>query len=294
MPVASDFTAQRTLARSVTAHGPGVHSGILATARLEPAEASTGIRFVRTDLAGAPEIRVTPGALASGVRCTGLMQGGVRVQTVEHLLAACLALGIDNLRVMLDTEELPILDGSALPWVQLLQDAGGQTLESSRTVIRLTTPVSWSDDVATLVALPAPHLRLTVVFLTDHPVADRQVVDLVVTPETFINTLAPARTFCFREEVEALRAAGLARGGSLENALVVDQSGYLTPLRVPSELAAHKALDLLGDLATLGVGLAAHVVAIRSGHAVNQQLVRRIWAEAVRNQDVFEPTSSTL
>lgn len=273
---APDLSRQATIARSVAVVGRGLHSGAEVRARLRPAPVGFGWRFVRIDLDGAPAIAVSPQALESGVRCTALAAGAARVRTVEHLLAACLALGIDNLTVDLDAEELPILDGSALEWVRALDEAGRSEQDAPRAFIQLAEPVFYSEGVTTLLALPAERLSLTVVSLTDHPVAGRQWVELTVEPVSFRARLAPARTFCFREEVEALLARGLARGGSLENALVVNADGYSAPLRVPQELAAHKALDLLGDLATLGRPLRAQVVAVCPGHAANQQLVRQI------------------
>jgi len=282
---------QHTLSRSVEERGSGLHSGVPVRARLSPAPAGSGIRFVRTDLPGGPEVRVGPSALLDGLRCTTLETAGIRVRTSEHLLAALLGLGVDNVRIELDAEELPILDGSALGWASCIQAAGLAAQDAPRQVLQLTTPVVWAEGATTLMALPHAELRLTVASLTDHPVAGRQLVDVRVTPESFLEELAPARTFCFEEEVEKLFAAGLARGGSLDNALVVKRDGYSSPLRVEQELAAHKALDLLGDLATLGVPLQAHVVAVMPGHAANQQLVHAIAGQcrgALDDQDRSE------
>ncbi len=270
--------SQRTLARAVEVRGTGVHSGLPAVVRLRPAPAGSGLRFVRTDRSRHAEIPVGVASLASGQRCTALAWQGVAVRVVEHLLAACVALGLDNARFEVDAEELPILDGSALGWARALQETGLVAQDAARAAITLRAPVLWSEGQTVLMALPADALRLTVASVTEHRVAGRQMVDLLVEPDTFMAQLAPARTFCFREEIEALRAAGLAQGGSLDNALVVGDDGYSSPLRVDQELAAHKALDLLGDLATLGAPLRAHVVAIRPGHAANQQLVRLIWS----------------
>lgn len=268
---------QHTLAKTATVCGQGIHSGVPVTVTLAPASADHGIRFVRIDRPDAPELTVSPVAMQSGERCTALAQDGVSARTTEHLLAAVLALGLDNLRIELDAEELPILDGSAREWVDAVEQAGRRALEAPRAYLSLREPVLWSQGGTSLLALPSDTLRLTVASVTDHPVAGQQMVDVEITPTTFAARLAPARTFCYEEEIQVLRDAGLARGGSLENALVIHRDGYSSPLRIEQELAAHKALDLLGDLALLGKPLHAHVVAIRPGHAANQQFVNRIW-----------------
>lgn len=275
-PEASEAGEERTLGRPVRIDGVGVHSGCAVQVWLRPAPASTGIVFCRSDRPGRPLIPAVPEAMVSGPRCTTLSHEGATVRTVEHLMAALLAFGIDNALVEMDAEEAPILDGSGLPWVAAVERAGVAVQETPRRVFRLAGPVVWTCGETSLVALPHPVLRISVASVTPHPVAGTQVVDLVVTRSAFCAELAPARTFCYREEVDALLAAGLARGGSLDNALVVEQDGYSSPLRVEQELAAHKALDLLGDLAVLGRSLAMHVVAVRPGHRANQELVHRI------------------
>lgn len=274
---------QQTLARDVEVAGVGIHSGQSAVVHLRPAPADHGVRVRRVDLEGAPEMRITPDTLESGVRCTALANGATRVRTVEHLLAACYALGVDNLRVDIDAEEMPILDGSAAPWLAALDEAGLASCDAPPRVIEVTQPIVLSLGESTLMALPSPFLRLTVASLTSHPVAGSQVFDFDGSPSAFRTSLAIARTFCYLEEVEALLAAGLARGGSLDNALVVKPDGYSSPLRIENELAAHKTLDLLGDLAVLGLRLRSHVVAVRPGHHVNQQLVRAIWGQYVHH-----------
>lgn len=272
---------QQTLAREVEVAGVGIHSGQMARVHLRPAAADHGIRVRRVDLEGAPEIVITPDTLESGVRCTALADGGARVRTVEHLLAACYALGVDNLRIDIDAEEMPILDGSAAPWLTALDEAGLAACDAPPRVIEVAQPILLSLGESTLMALPSSSLRLTVASVTSHPVAGSQVFDFDGSPSVFRASLAIARTFCYLEEVEALLAAGLARGGSLDNALVVKPDAYSSPLRIENELAAHKTLDLLGDLAVLGLRLQCHVVAVRPGHHVNQQLVKAIWGQYV-------------
>lgn len=283
---------QQTLAHPLEVRGQGLHSGQAVRVALRPAAAGTGLRFRRVDLDGAPTIPVTPDSLESGMRCTALQHGGARVRTVEHLLAVCMALQVDNLEILIDAEEVPILDGSAADWLRAFEEAGLCAQEMGCQVVRIRKPVLWSQGDTHLMALPAPELRLTVASVTQHPVAGNQMVDLTVSARTFGEVLAGARTFCYLEEVEALRAAGLARGGSLDNAIVVQPEGYSSPLRMDNELAAHKALDLLGDLAVLGSRLCGHIVAVRPGHGANQQLVRCLWGQYLQYADHSEQNTS--
>lgn len=276
---APEGARQQTLARSVEVSGQGLHSGQDARVVLRPAEAGSGIRFRRVDRPESPVIPVVPGSLESGMRCTALQHAGVRVRTVEHLLAVCFALQVDNLTVDIDAEELPILDGSASRWLAAIDEAGLVVQEQPARLILVDEPTLLVLGETQLMALPSPNLRVTVASVTNHPIAGNQMVDLTVSVPVFRTSLASARTFCYLEEVEMLRAAGLARGGSLDNAIVVQPDGYSSPLRIDNELAAHKALDLLGDLAVLGVRLAAHIVAVRPGHHANQELVRALWGQ---------------
>jgi UDP-3-O-[3-hydroxymyristoyl] N-acetylglucosamine deacetylase/3-hydroxyacyl-[acyl-carrier-protein] dehydratase len=271
---------QHTISAPVRVSGQGIHSGRAVEVQLAPATAGHGITFERSDLPTLLPLLVEPDALESGQRCTAIASAeGLRVRTIEHLLAACRGLGVDNLAVSLDAEELPIFDGSALAWVEALHQARIVSQTAERRHIAIDEPVLYSHGETTLMALPYEGLRLSVASVTDHPIAGKQMVDLEITPDSFEKHLALARTFCFWEEVEPLLAAGLARGGSLDNALVIKRDGFSRPLRTPTELAAHKALDLLGDLAVLGADLAMHVVAVCPGHTANQKLVRSIWGQ---------------
>lgn len=289
---APDQRPQQTIAKAVEVAGTGIHSGMDVRVVLRAAPADHGVRVVRVDREGAPEIAVVPGNLESGVRCTALTFGGARVRTVEHLMAACYALGVDNLRVEIDAEEMPILDGSAGPWVTALDAAGLSVSDVPCRILSVREPMLVTSGESCLMAVPSPSLRLTVASVTAHPVAGSQLFDFDGSLAVFRSALAQARTFCYQEEVEALLAAGLARGGNLENALVVGVDGYSSPLRIENELAAHKTLDLLGDLAVLGMRLQAHVVAVRPGHQVNQQLVREIWSRSGQAHRIHEPFAS--
>jgi UDP-3-O-[3-hydroxymyristoyl] N-acetylglucosamine deacetylase len=201
----------------------------------------------------------------------------VTVQTVEHLLAALVGLGVDNCVVQLDADEVPILDGSASPWVYLIREAGLRATPRPRLVRRVTRSLTITSGQASIAVHPASLLRLTCSIDFAHPVIGHQTVSLTVTPRTFAEQLAPARTFGFLREVEALRRAGLVRGGSYANAIVLDEHEVLNgKLRFPDELVRHKALDLLGDLALTGHPILGHVVAHRAGHALHCELGRRL------------------
>ncbi len=277
---------QRTLLHEAECRGVGLHTGAPVRLRVLPAPADAGITFVRTDLPGdAPrEIRAEIANLADEPRRTALTRDGASVHTVEHLLAAAMGLGVTSLRVELDGPELPGMDGSAADFVALLDRAGIRELPAMRREIRVTQPLEEpmeDGDHARVRALPASDGGLTVTYLLEHPGTPigRQELTLPVTEETFRRAIAPARTFCLLAEAEALRAAGLGKGATTDNTLVVGPDGVIgNSLRFPDEFVRHKILDLLGDLALAGAALRAHVVAERSGHAQNRALVRRLLA----------------
>ncbi|MCI0341517.1 MAG: UDP-3-O-acyl-N-acetylglucosamine deacetylase [Planctomycetales bacterium] len=278
---------QRTIAREAGCRGVGLHTGAPVRLRVLPAPADSGIAFVRTDLPGTGEIRAEVQNLADEPRRTALVRDGASVHTVEHLLSAALGLGIGNLRVELDGPELPGMDGSAADFVALLDRAGIRDLDAPRREIRVTRPLeepASNGGRARVRALPSADGGLTVTYLLEHPGTPigRQELTVAVTEETFRSGIAPARTFCLLAEAEALRAAGLGKGATTENTLVVGPDGVVgNRLRFPDEFVRHKILDLLGDLALAGgAAVRAHVVAERSGHAQNRALVRRLLAGA--------------
>jgi UDP-3-O-[3-hydroxymyristoyl] N-acetylglucosamine deacetylase len=244
-----------------------------------PAEAGTGIVFVRTD-AGGVEIPATLDHAGPSFYATVLQKGDVKIGTIEHLMAALYALQVDDLRVELDGAELPILDGSSRPFVEAILDAGRVELPVVREYMTLIRPIVVSDDEKRIAAYPAPEYRVTYAIDFDHPMLGYQELSVRLWREgDFAQKLAPARTFTFEVEVEKLRANGLALGGSLDNALVVGEDRILNPeLRFPDEFVRHKMLDLTGDLSLLGRPLCAHVVAYRAGHDLHSRLARRIWS----------------
>lgn len=268
---------QRTIRTPIEFSGVGLHSGQTVKGRMLPAPQDTGVEFVRTDLPDEQPIPARITHRAAMDRRTRLEKGGARVDTVEHLLSVCHGLGVDNLRVELNGQEVPGLDGSALGFAQLIQQAGLFEQNATARTLRLERPIYVHEGQVTLVALPseAPGLSVEYFASFDEPGVESGSIALSVTPETFLKEIAPARTFCMASEVPALQAAGFGKGATRENTLVLGDPA--TRMRLPAEPVRHKLLDLLGDLFLLGADLQAHVIATRSGHATNALLVRRLY-----------------
>ena len=256
---------QKTLAEPVEIDGVGLHSGRRVALRILPGDAGSGIVFVRRDLDGA-EIPASYRLLNGSNFSTTLSRGPVVVATVEHLLSALQGLSIDNARIEMDDAEVPILDGSALPFVDRIREAGTRSLGKPRRFLALTRPVR-------VKAGDTEILALALICGSEGLLA----VTTEVTEESYIESIAPARTFCLLRDVEAMRRSGLALGGSLDNALVVGEDGVLNgSLRFPDEFARHKVLDLIGDLTLLGTPIRAHVIAFKGGHRLHAALVEKI------------------
>jgi UDP-3-O-[3-hydroxymyristoyl] N-acetylglucosamine deacetylase/3-hydroxyacyl-[acyl-carrier-protein] dehydratase len=267
---------QRTIRREQELRGIGLHEGVEAVLKVRPAAADAGVAFIRTDLPSRPRVPVQAENLTERSRRTALVGAeDAEVHTVEHFLACCTALGIDNLEVELSGPECPGMDGSAQAFCDLLEAAEPIELDAERATVKLTQPVAVRVGAASLVAFPSAG-GLSVAYTLDYGVAfpGTQHFATEVTPEAFRREMAGARTFCLESEAEQLREAGLGKGATYENTLVIAADGVIeNELRWPDEFARHKALDLLGDLFMLGADLEAHVAAHRSGHAANLQLV---------------------
>jgi UDP-3-O-[3-hydroxymyristoyl] N-acetylglucosamine deacetylase len=247
--------------------------------RLVPAPPDTGIVFRRTDLDNF-HIEAQGQNVARVSYATSLMKKGVLLSTTEHLLAAIYSCGIDNIFIDIDAIEIPILDGSAEPFIQLIDRAGLRKLRRRRRFLRVIKPVEVVEDGRRIGIYPADefHVRCYVDF--PHPQVGQQEVEMVVDAESFRRVLSRARTFCFETDIEPLRAMGLIRGGSLDNAIVLTKDGVMNgPLRFPDEFGRHKALDLIGDLALVGLPLLGRVEARKAGHALHTQLVSRLLAD---------------
>jgi UDP-3-O-[3-hydroxymyristoyl] N-acetylglucosamine deacetylase len=263
----------------VEASGVGLHSGVPVRIRIMPAPVSTGIVFVRTDL----DNFTVPASWRHVARvsyATSLMRQGVLISTTEHLLSVFYSMGIDNTYVEIDNLEVPILDGSGLPFVRLIEEAGIRQYRRKRRYLRIRRPISVEDKGKRISILPAESFRLTCD--TDYPApVGRQSLELEVTPERYASEIAFARTFGWEKDLDQMRNMGLIRGASLENAVCFSNERALNPdgMRAPDECCRHKALDLIGDLALLGRPLLGHVIAERAGHAMHAALVARIMSD---------------
>ena len=270
---------QTTIAKPVSAEGVGLHTGVYGHIRLVPAPADTGIVFRRVDLDNFL-IEAEGHNVARVSYATSLMKQGVLLSTTEHLLAAIYSCGIDNVYIEIDSIEVPILDGSAEPFMQMLQEAGTRRLRRKRRFLKILKPLEVVEGDRRIGIYPANEFRVRCYVDFPHPLVGQQEVEMLVSPETFRHLLARARTFCFERDIEPLRSMGLIRGGSLENAIVLTSDGVMNgPLRFPDEFGRHKALDLIGDLALAGLPLLGHVEAHKAGHALHTQLVSRLLAD---------------
>ena len=271
---------ETTVQRPVAASGIGLHHGVPVNIRILPAPASTGIVFVRTDLDNF-QIPASWRHVARVSYATSLMRQGVLISTTEHLLSVLYSMGIDNAYVEIDNLEVPILDGSGLPFVRLIEQAGIRQLRRKRRYLLIRRQVSVEDKHKRISILPDETFRLTCD--TDYPdPVGRQSLELEVTPERYATEIAFARTFGWETDLNQMRDMGLIRGASLENAVCFTPTGTLNPegLRAPDECCRHKALDLIGDLALLGRPLLGHVIAECAGHAMHAALVTRIMQDS--------------
>jgi UDP-3-O-[3-hydroxymyristoyl] N-acetylglucosamine deacetylase / 3-hydroxyacyl-[acyl-carrier-protein] dehydratase len=284
---------QQTIAEAGTIEGIGLHSGQKARLRLLPAAAGQGVRFRRTDVEGSPEVPALLEHVAGTDRGTSLSKGGATVHTVEHLLAAVGALQIDNLTIEIAGPEVPIGDGSFRPFVDVLLGCGLRALDADAKVIALKAPVSAeAAGGASYAAVPSPSMVLSATIEFDHPLVRRQFGSYEVTPQRFADELAGARTFGFVREADSLRARGLVQGVSLENAIILNETGIESgELRYADEFVRHKIGDVVGDLALLGCRLSAHVIATRPSHAGNMALAAALheaWQRQTGNTPIVD------
>lgn len=282
--------AQRTLRKVASCTGIGLHSGLKVSISLKPAPADFGIRFYRADLG--VEIPAHVSCLGEVQQLqTGLRNQHASVETVEHLLSALRSLGVDNALIELNQPEVPIMDGSAAPWVYLIQSAGTRELATSRKTIEILSAVEVRDGDKRIALYPSDRFKITYTIAFDHPLLRHQEMTLDVTEQSFIEQVAPARTFGFQKEVEMLRQRGQALGGSLDNAVVVGETGVLNPLRFDDEFVRHKMLDAIGDLALMGHPIRGHLVVYRGGHALHTALATAVMQQthAWRLVDAVEP-----
>jgi len=292
---------QQTIKRPVALEGIGLHSGKRVKVTLSPGPPDSGIVF-RRGPDGQP-IPAAPESVVDSHYATTIGRNGCRIQTVEHLMAAAAGLGIDNLAVEVDGTEVPAMDGSAKPFVALLNGAGRVPQSARRRPVSIPHPIRVGSGNRWLQIVPAAELRISYTLDNDHPAIGTQVLSCVPTEESFVTEFAPARTYGFLKDLGVMRKHGLALGGSLDNAIVVGKRGTLNGLRYRDEFVRHKVLDLIGDLALLGRPIHGHVIARNAGHGLNFELVvavqralgleRRPAGAALRVVPALEPVERT-
>jgi UDP-3-O-acyl N-acetylglucosamine deacetylase len=272
---------QTSIKQEVSLEGVGLHTGNKSKLTFRPAPANTGIRFFRSDLVGVPMIPARLGFVVTTVRGTNLGLGEAKIHTVEHVLSACTGLGIDNIDVLVDSNEPPIMDGSSLPFVESLLRAGLVDLDAPKRWLHLPHEVLYTaKDGARYRAVPSDRFEIVATLIHDHPMMPKMSLSMVVDRESYLGEVARARTFCFEHEVAYLKSQGLAQGGSLENAIVIGKDQFHTNaegLRYADEFVRHKMLDLIGDLTLIGRPLfKMRIEAERLGHAHNVEFAKKL------------------
>ena len=271
---------QRTIAQEVSLSGIGLHTAGKVNITFKPAEIDSGINFIRTDLPSRPVIKVSLDYLlpqSRSLRRTSIGTDSVEIHTIEHLMAALVGLGIDNLSIEIDNNEVPGLDGSSLDFLEVLTKAGIKEQEKARQYYSLRETIFVEEDGAFIMAVPSGEFKVTYTISYNHPMLKAQFLELTISSEIFKNEIAGSRTFCLENEASGLQGLGLGKGANYENTLVIGSSGVIrNKLRYEDEFIRHKILDLLGDLCVLGCPLKAHIVAVKSGHSLNLKLIHKI------------------
>jgi UDP-3-O-[3-hydroxymyristoyl] N-acetylglucosamine deacetylase len=270
---------QRTIKNSISCEGIGLHSGKVVKMTLKPAPAGAGIVFTRTDLGGV-KIRAIASNTAETSYATTLMQNGASVMTVEHLLSTFVGLNIDNASVEVDSGEIPIMDGSARPFVHLIADAGIQSQESLQPMLKVIRPVFVREGNKQLAIWPAETASISYFIDFNHPMLKEQSLQYQPSAEAYLREVSGARTFGFLSDVKTLQANGLAKGASLDNAVALGEDSVLNEdgLRYKDEFVRHKILDLIGDMSLVGMPIIGHIVAHKSGHSLNAQMAGKLLA----------------
>lgn len=292
---------QRTIREEVTYTGIGVHTGNRTSLTFKPAPADYGIKFSVSEGDKTELIDAHIDNVIGVQRGTTLGKNGVRIQTVEHVMAALMAFGIDNLLIEVNSPETPVGDGSSLPFVEMVQKAGIVELDSPKKIFKLKEPLHLSENGVSLIALPSENLKISYTISYNKVGLDSQYVQLNIDEKTFIEEIAPSRTYCFYNEVEHLMEAGLIKGGSLDNSVVIKDEAILSKegLRYHNEFVRHKVLDLMGDIYLLGALIIAHIVAIKSGHGNNIRLTKLLRdkmkeSENKRKDAISKPHKTTF
>ncbi len=269
---------QKTIGKEIHCQSVGLHSGRKINMTIKPAQVDEGIVFYRSDLPGCEGVKAEPTSVSDTTLATTLGTNGTRISTVEHLLSSLFGMGIDNAVVETDSFEIPIMDGSSQPFVDFLKEAGIRSQGTSKRFVVIKKEVLVSDNEGSAAFIPSPEFRITYDIDFNHPVIGKQSYDMVFSPEAYEHEICAARTFGFLHEVEYLQARGLALGGSLHNAIVLDEEKVINKegLRCRDEFVKHKILDAIGDLSLLGMPIIGHFLAYRSGHRLNNLLLRKL------------------
>ncbi len=284
---------QRTINDEIYCNSTGLHSGRKVSMTIRPALVDEGIVFIRKDIPSGYRIQADYNNVADTTLATTLGTNGASVSTVEHLLSAFSGMGVDNAIVEVNAPEVPIMDGSALPFVEMLKGVGTRTQGKYKKVLVVRREVSVSDGVGTAMFLPAPEFKITYKIDFKHPIIGQQSHSMTFTDECYERDICPARTFGFLRDVEYLQARGLALGGSLGNAVVLDDERVLNKegLRFPDEFVKHKILDAIGDLALLGMPIIGPIVAYKSGHQMNNLLLKELMSREENREIIDHPTA---
>ncbi len=270
---------QKTIARVANFTDIGVHSGQTVNLTVKPAPINHGIKFVRSDLPNRPSVPARFNKVVDTSLATVLGSEGFIISTIEHLMAALTGLAIDNALVEVDSYELPIMDGSAGPFTRMLKKSGIENQNAPRCFFEIRKPIELAGDGKFVGIYPSQDFRITCTIEFDHPVIRKQEFSTIITPDNFENQIADARTFGFLREVEYLQKFGLGQGGSLENAVIMDQTGVLNEegLRWDDEFVRHKLLDCIGDFSLLGLPIRGHIIAKRSGHQFHHAFLEKLF-----------------
>jgi len=278
---------QRTVAQEIQLKGIGIHTGNKVNVTLKPAGVDSGINFIRTDIAGAPRIKANVESLLAQKlsRRSSVGNGQAQVQTVEHLMATLSCLGIDNIDIQMDNNELPGLDGSAIGFVEALEKAGIIRQEKQKYIYTVEAPISIQEGASSITILPSQEFKVSYTLSYDHPLLESQFLELAVNAESFKAQIAPARTFCLESEARELQNQGMGLGANYENTLVVGTAGVIkNKLRFKDEFVRHKILDLIGDLYLAGCPIRGHVIALRSGHSLNLKFAQKIYEQRMKTK----------
>jgi UDP-3-O-[3-hydroxymyristoyl] N-acetylglucosamine deacetylase len=272
---------QRTLSKTVSCSGIGVHSGKSVNLTLKPAPINFGIKFTRTDLPDSPSIPACFSMVVDTSLATVIGHDGFIVSTIEHLMASLAGLSIDNVSVELDSYEMPIMDGSAQPFTRLLKEAGIEELDAPRYYFVVKEPIELKQNGKSVGVYPSPELKITCNIEYDHPLINKQTFSAIITEQVFENEISSARTFGFLNEIEYLKQYGFAKGGSLDNVVVIDKGSILNQdgLRFPDEFVRHKLLDCIGDFSLLGLPMLGHIVLNKTGHAFNHAFIEKFFSK---------------